>query len=338
MSKTDDIIKSEIASVCKVKNLKTRYFLGTSNRDQDLWCEGGLTFGYNKLLYGSNDFALYRDENWVHEYSGIEVNKKPVIVIEGTHCLNTKSYGSAQLQRFHHAYGSMLNDIISVYYLKKGKYSIRTDLLLAAYTATVKHRKNGGEGCYIVTDSIDDLRNLILTVDQYGENSPETNKVIEDIMKKMYLAVKEGLKKYTNYIEYLNKRAIFKSSQGIWTKYLGPKKDSITDSSKRYGHIVLGEAIVAKYLLQNINVESFNYFFPLMNRNEIDDINASFTRDKEWKLLNNLEGVNLVPLDEMLCISNQLKQEIAPFRKLNLNDHRKAWNVVRAKIETSLKQ
>ena len=127
MSKTDDFIKSELDSIQSV-NMKKRFFLGTSSQDQKLWGEGGLTFGINGYRYGSLDFAWYKDKNWTDPYTNKVINKKPIIVVEGSDCLNTRSWGNAQIQRFHHLYGAFLSDLCAVYYLRKGEHDIRPEL------------------------------------------------------------------------------------------------------------------------------------------------------------------------------------------------------------------
>lgn len=342
MSKTDDIIKREISRIGNYKNLKMRYFVGSSNYDQELWCDGGLTFGYNGYIYGSNDFAWYRDEPWEHEFTGKTVNQKPIIVVEGTHCLNTKSYGTAQLQRFHHAYGAFLNNIISVYYLKEGKHPIRHDLLLAAYNASKYHRGLGNKGAYIVTDQIDELDKLVKLVGDFGEDSTEVQTYIEELLDNMKLRFYEHfernfLDKGKNFEDYLFKRAVIKTGKGHWVKFLGPRKDSIVDPSIRYGHIVLGEAYVTKYLLKEIEVEDFIYFFPLMSKKDIEEITATLTSDKEWLLLTNSADWTIVSLDEIDFEDKTLTSGIIPFRTLNLNDNRKEWNVYRKRIAENIK-
>lgn len=344
MSKTDDIIKTELSLIGDYKDLKRRFFIGSSNYDQYLWSDGGLTFGYQDYIYGSNDFAWYKEEEWKDTNTGKIVDKKPIIVIEGTHCLNTKSYGTAQLQRFHHAYGAFMNGIISVYYLKKGKHDIRHDLLLAAYFASKIHRSKGNPGAYLVTEDYEDIKALVKLVGDFGETSEEVNNFIELMLEKM----KKGFltfyvskrKKYTSYEKYLNDRCIFKTPQEHWIKYLGPKKNSVLDASIRYGHIVLGEALVTKYLLKGENLldegEKFYYFFPLINNDEYNEINNTLTKDKEWLLLANTPDWIITTSDELVFENASLANSIIPFRELDLNINRKNWNVVRRAINSAI--
>lgn len=323
MSKTDDIIKSELSLLGDYKSLKRRVFLGSSNYDQKLWTEGGLTFSYEKKVYGSNDFAWYKDEQWVDPDSGIKCDSKPVIVIEGTHCLNTKSYGTAQIQRFHHAYGPFRNGIISIYYLKEGKHPIRHDLLKAVYNANIVHDYKKNKTAYLVTDSINDIETLLHAIGDFGEYSDETFKVVDKILERMLKLYNNFYeRKYSTYEEYLNSRAIFKYKIG-WIKFLGPKQDSFLDSSIRYGHIVLGEAFVTKYLLRDDKVkelEQFKFFFPLISKKEISEISDKLTKDKEWVILSNNDSWKLLSIDEVSFLDKSLKDEIKKFKNLNLND------------------
>ncbi len=340
MSKTDDIIKNELSNLGDYKGLKRRVFLGSSNYDQNLWTSGGLTFSFENKVYGSNDFAWYKEEEWVDPDTSIKCNYRPVIVIEGTHCLNTKSYGTAQIQRFHHAYGPFRNGIISIYYLKEGKHPIRHDLLKAVYNANIYHNYKKNKTAYLVTDSIEDIERLLHAIGDYGETSNEVFEIIDEILGKMLELYNEFYtRKYSKYEDYLNSRAIFKSKSG-WIKYLGPKQNSFLDSSIRYGHIVLGEAFVTKYLLLDDEVNEknkFKFFFPLISDEEIEEINNKLTKDKEWLILSNNNSWKVVSIDKITFSDNSLKDNIRKFKKLNLNDNRKEWNQVRKMIAISLK-
>lgn len=341
MSKTDDIIKNELSLLGDYKGLKRRVFLGSSNYDQKLWTEGGLTFSFDKKVYGSNDFAWYKEEKWIDPDSGVMCDAKPVIVIEGTHCLNTKSYGTAQIQRFHHAYGPFRNGVISIYYLKEGKHPIRHDLLKAVYNANIEHKYKENKTAYLVTDSIDDVESILHAIGDFGEDSDEVFEVVDEILEKMENLYNDFYeRKYSYYEEYLNSRAIFKSKSG-WIKYLGPKQDSFLDSSIRYGHIVLGEAFVTKYLLIDEKIEEnekFKFFFPLITDNEISEINDKLTKDKEWLILSDNDSWKVISIDNITFSDSDLKAQIKKFTKLNLNDHRKEWNKVRKRIADSLKK
>lgn len=135
---SDEIIKREIIDYLgyETHGIKLRVFPQSSNEDQKPFSEGGLTFGYKGVSYGSCDAAWYVDEKWVDGLNEKEINQKPVIALEGTDALNRNSGGNALYQRFHHALGAVKNGVVGVYYLKKGKTKIQPDLFGMAYFAS----------------------------------------------------------------------------------------------------------------------------------------------------------------------------------------------------------
>ncbi len=343
MPKTDDIIKEELSSIGDYKGLKRRGFIGSSNFDQELWVNGGLTFTYLGKDCGSNDFAWYREEKWVDPESKQTCNYKPIIVIEGTHCLNTGSYGTAQLQRFHHAYGPFRNGIISIYYLKEGKHEIRHDLLAAAYYANITYDYLNRKTCYIVTDKLSHIETLVHLVGDYGEKSDEVWRYIQHLVEGMKVQFHKYYDRheYKNFEEYLNERCVFKETNGNWIKYLGPKIESFLDSSIRYGHIVLGEAFVANYMLRGSKLlspdKTLDYFFPLIDKKGLEKLTTTLKHDKEFLILSGNQDWRILTIDDVEFDDKSLKDKILPFRKKNLNDNRKEWNVVRKQIEYALK-
>ena len=344
MSKTDDIIKQELTNVGNYKNLYMRGFIGSSNYDQELWIDGGITFRFNGRSYGSNDFAWYKKEKWIEPSTGVICNEKPVIVIEGTDCLNTRSFGTAQIQRFHHAYGPFMNGgIICIYYLKEGEYEVRNDLSLAVYYANIVEKYKDRKCAYLITSQISDIEKLVKLVGDYGEYHEKVWDFVDEIldeMKQHFLNHYNG--KYSNYEEYLNSHYIFKCKDGNWIKYIGAKERSFTDSSIRYGHIVLGEAFVAHYLLAGKglipNDKKVHYYFPLINSTELSEMKLTLTKDKEFAILTNTTYWYVIKYDNVVFDDASIKTDILPFRTADLNKQRKAWNVVRKKIESAFKK
>lgn len=343
MPKTDDIIKLELTSIGNYKSLKMRGYVGSSNFDQELWTDGGLTFKYNDRSYGSNDFAWYKEEEWVEPVTGVKCNARPIIVVEGTDCLNTRSYGTAQIQRFHHIYGPFMNgNIIGIYYLKEGEYEVRNDLSLAVYYANLVENYKSRKCAYLITSQLSDIEKLVKLVGDYGENSDEVWNFIEEILNNMKAHFDACfMKKYTSYEQYLNDHYIFKCSDGNWVKYIGAKEQSFIDSSIRYGHIVLGEAFVAHYLLAGKGLishdKNIKYYFPLINDDELINMKNKLTRDKEFAVLTNTSFWDIVTYDQVEFDDLSIKEKILPFKSANLNDKRKEWNVVRNKIELAFK-
>ncbi|MDR2408717.1 MAG: hypothetical protein LBE13_11485 [Bacteroidales bacterium] len=344
MTKTDDIIKLELTSIGHYKTLKMRGFVGSSNYDQELWVNGGLTFRYNEKSYGSNDFAWYKEEKWVEPGTGIACDAKPVIVIECTDCLNTRSYGTAQIQRFHRAYGPFMNgNMICIYYLKEGEYAVRNDLSLAVYYANLVEKYKERKCAYLITSQLSDIKKLVHLIGNHGECSEEVWEFVDSILTQMKQHFENHFKgKYGSYEDYLNKHYIFKCPDGNWIKYIGAKERSFTDSSIRYGHIVLGEAFVAHYLLAGKELigqgKKIKYYFPLINNTELQTMRSTLTRDKEFAILNDITYWDVITYDQVVFDDQQIKMDILPFRTADLNKQRKVWNVVRDKIENAFKK
>lgn len=345
-SKTDTAIKRILDDIGDQGTLKRRRFLGSSHQDQELWANGGLSFGFNGFVYGSCDFAWYSEEEWVDSYTNRRCSEKPYLAIEGTDCLNTRSWGSAQIQRFHHAMGPFLCGINSIYYLKRGSHSMRPYLAAAAYYASIYQHSKGNHASYLVTNDIDDIRELVTKIGNSGLESKETKEKIVQILNNMLSYFEQTFTTspyYSHWEMYLQSRAITKTPQNIWVKDLGPKKESLTDSSVRYGHIVLGEALTSYCLLIgsgmfNPERDIFYYLFPLMQRADIEDLDRTLTNDKEWLLLRNAGYPwKVITLDELQGIDENLKRRITGFKTANLNQCKREWEEVKGSVREGLR-
>jgi hypothetical protein len=341
-------MKRKLDSIGDVGQLTRRRFVGSSRQDQELWSRGGLSFGFNGFVYGSCDFAWYAEEEWIDPYNGQKSYQKPVIVVEATDCLNTRSWGSAQVQRFHHAYGPFLCGINSIYFLNRGRLPIRPYLEAAAYYATLYHRKLGNDAAYLITDDINDIRRLVVLAAKYGTRSPEFQQEVTRILKNMkqyFDATFTRRPYYSNWIRYLRSRAITMMPNGRFVKDLGPKMQSLTDSSQRYGHIIVGEALTTKYLLIGSNLfdsnkDKFYYLFPLITRAELKQLDATLQNDKEWAIVRKAGFPwEIVTLDDLKGIDDKILKEIHfKFRKANLNLVRKEWNETKEYIRNGLRK
>ena len=330
-----------------VGSLKRRRYVGSSRLDQELWSNGGLSFGIKGFVYGSCDFAWFAEEEWIDPYNGKKYSKKPYLVVEGTDCLNTRSWGSAQIQRFHHALGPFLCGLNSLYFLNKGRLSIRPYLTGAAYYATLYHQQLGNKASYLVTDSLDDIRDLVKITATSGTDSIDFQKKVKGILQKMidyFSATFRGRPYNGNWRKYLSSRAITRALSGVWVKDLGPRKFSLTDSSLRYGHILVGEVLTTKYLLIgsemfNPQSEVFFYLFPLMTRNEIMELDRILANDKEWKLIRKADpSWRVIALDDLEGVDRRIIDLIdRRFRRENLNRCRREWNRTKEEIRNGLK-
>ena len=73
-------------------------------------------------------------------------------------------------------------------------------------------------------------------------------------------------------------------------------KRNFTDGSQRAGHIAVGEMYLTKYFFPN---KKFYYFWPRMTRKDIKFLDTHKPDDKEWKLLRNEPGVEIICIDDL---------------------------------------
>lgn len=349
MTKSDDVLKRILDTIGDKGSLKRRRFIGTSRQDQEPWSKGGLSFGIDGIMYGSCDFAWFVNENWNDPFDGSISNQKPCIVVEATDCLNTRSWGNAQIQRFHHGLGPFLCGVISVYYLKKGPTAepVRPYLTAAAFYATKYYRSKRNTAAYLVTTDINDIKELVVLLATKGENSVEFQEKVCKILTNMLSYFQQELSStpyFGNWEKYLESRGIVKCADGKWVKDLGPRKENFTDSSKRMGHIVVGEAITSLYLLIASGLfdpskEILYYLLPAMTSTEISDLDKTRKNDKEWNILRKSNNPwKLIGLDNLKGVDNSIITAInKKFRQANLNKVKKEWNDTKLKIRDGLK-
>jgi len=344
MSKTDDFIKSEI-NLIKTKNLKKKFYLGSSRQDQKLWGDSGLTFGIDGYKYGSLDFAFYqKNQQWTEPFNKKKVSERPMVVIEGSDCLNTRSWGNAQIQRFHHVYAGFLSDLCSIYYLRKGDHPIRPELFGVSSYLNQYYSDNTKLGSLLIISEFNKLEDLIKKIDIFDAPSKEYSEVILSYNSEMEEKFNSFFNKFSNWLAYLEKRAIIKTAEGNFVKYLGPRKKSLVDSSQRMGHIIIGEAFISRFLLEksklfNPDNDYFYYFFPLLTKKEVEQIDIKLQNDKEWRLLRKPDNKwRIVTLDCLSGVKPSISDKIQNFfRTVNLNHHIKEWKNCKSYIANKLK-
>ena len=304
-NKSDEIIKRELGDIGNVDDLKLRIFPGGSREDQKHWVDGGLAFGYDNVMYGSCDGAWYRDGPWADPLSKRKSDAIPVVAVEGTLALERGSSGNAQYQRFFHALGAVLSGVVGVYYLRSGTVPIRYDLPQAALNASDMHGVD-----YLVIDKLTALQEI---VEALASNTKEQyDKVAKKLKAAMAGYFGEFLKrKFGGDIEaYYRERSIIRLPK-MNIKYLGTGNyRNFTESSQRGGHIVLGEFLMAKYILK----EPFFFLLPRLLPSEIEKLDNS--NKKEWLVLRKDEVGKLITLDDLSGVDPSLKKHI-----LALKDH-----------------
>lgn len=298
---SDEIIKREIIDSLGYQNhgIKLRIFPQSSNEDQKPFSEGGLTFGFKGVSYGSCDAAWYVDENWTDGLNGKEINKKPVIALEGTDALNRNSGGNALYQRFHHALGAVKNGIIGIYYLKKGKQKIQPDLFGMACFAS-KFEK----GKYLIVDDLSIINDLL----SLYNNQNEFQKYINSYLQKMHdvFISKFNESYHGDWNEFAEKRSTI-IMNGYVIKYAGRMRRNFTDGSQRAGHIATGEMFLTKYYFYD---KKFYYLFPKMTHEDLSILDNSKTTDKEWFLLRNEPNVEIKTMDDLKGLDERIKKDL----------------------------
>lgn len=328
---SDEIIKREIFDkLSQIKPLQLRIFTQGSNDDQKLFSDGGLTFSYNNVDYGSCDAAwTVRYHNDASFFNVTEIDTKkgvvygsinpvesipvddtelPFVALEGTDALNRKSSGNAQYQRFHHALGAVKNGIIGVYYLKKGIDKIQPDLYGMAIQATL-HEK----GIYLIIDDLDDL----LPILQNYNNPNELKKAIKNVltvMNNIYLQAFQS-RYNSDWETFAKKRSTIIYKDKV-VKYAGRMRRNFTDGSQRAGHIAVGEMYLTKYFFYGKKIQ---YLMLKMTDEDVRYLDKHKSMDKEWYLLRHEPDVEIKTMDSIIGLDKSIKQNLLLIQDEPLN-------------------
>lgn len=302
---SDETIKREIIDHVGYApyGYEARIFFEGSNDDQKLFQDGGLTFDFDNQSYGSCDCVYVKK---------VENKEIPILAIEGTDALNRGSSGNAQGQRIHHAYGAVLNGIIGVYYLKKGKHKIQEDL----YGITYKMSKIL-KTPYLVTDNLDVIKNVLKYM------SSDTNKMNEYIQGYLDLCYEKFTKKFNDVYEGSwdvfgkNRSTVINEGENYVIKYSARMYRDFTDSSRRGGHVALGELYLSKYYFIEKKIV---YLWPRMRLSEFNKLVKVKAKDKEWNKIITDKQTVIATIDDLINLPNNLKDNLMKLRDIdNLN-------------------
>lgn len=329
-NKSDDIIKRELQDIGDVGNLKLRIFPGGSREDQIHWVDGGLSFGYDNIMYGSCDGAWLIESPWEDPLSKRKTDFTPILAIEGTLALERGSSGNAQYQRFFHALGAVLSGVIGVYYLRAGKDLMRYDLPKAALNASELHGID-----YLVVDNLDDVKKLLVALssgqEQYKEVASEIKAKMEDRFNTVFSRKFKG-----NMELYYQSRSVIRLD-GLNIKYLAGNFRNFTESSQRGGHIVLGEFLLAKYMLK----EPFVFLLPRLLPEEVEKLDKS--NKKEWLVMRNDDMGKVLTLSDFEGVDEELKRGILALKdeplggSANGGKAKLRWHVLMQDLESKLR-
>lgn len=303
---SDEIIKREIMDIVgyRNKNILLRIFPQSSIDDQILFRDGGLTFGYKNVKYGSCDAVWYKsDTEYLDQYDNKLINQKPIIALEATDALQRGSSGNAQYQRFHHALGAVKNGVIGIMYLKRGKHQVQPDLYGMAYYASKIE-----DGYYLIIQDLNVVKKIIELINTYGEDSKNLKLFLDSYLENMYDIFNQSfIRKYnSDWSTFAKKRSTIIKEDCV-IKYAGRMRRNFTDSSQRAGHIALGEMYLTKYFF---NDKKMIYLFPRMTKEDIESLNSRKKVDKEWYLLSNEENVTIKTMDDISNLPSMIKKQL----------------------------
>ena len=326
---SDEIVKREIIEHLgtEINGLKLRVFPEGSRDDQDLFSEGGLTFGQDGLKYGSCDACWYKKNvEWIDPFNHNVFNNAPVIALEGTDALDRGSRGNAQYQRFHHVLGAVKNGLIGVYYLRKGEFPIQHSLYGMAYYAS-KYEK----GVYLIIDNLEELNDLLNFIDDEKKISNYINLKLNSMYE---LFLKDFKIKYGSWEKFALKRSTILFEDYV-IKHAGRMRRSFTDGDQRGGHIALGEMYLTKYFFYHKKVF---YLWPRMCNEDIEYLDKHKSDDKEWNLLRNEPDVQIITIDNLNGVPGNLRKRFLSVTDIPLkNAALKSYNASKKILEEGIR-
>lgn len=315
---SDQIIKFEILEKVKdyhSEGIVCRIFPDSSNQDQKLITDCGLTFSVDGINYGSCDAGWFYKKR-VND----KVIYEPLIGLEGTDALNRGSSGDAQFQRFHHALGAVKNGNIGIYYLREGNSKLYTDLYEMAYNATRYE-----EGYYLIIQDLSIVNHILSLIIAYGKDSEELKSYLNDYItqKHEYWREERFTKIYKDWTAFAQKRSTILGDDYI-IKYTGRMKRNFTDGSQRAGHIAVGEMYLSKYLFYGKKVF---YLCPRMCQADVDYLDIHKKDDKEWSLLRNEKNVYYKTRDDIVNLPSEIINKLESIQDAPLKNGSKAKEI-----------
>jgi len=330
MASSDYLLKQEIIDELghEYDGIKLRIFPETSDEDQKLFSNGGLTFGYNDLKYGSCDACWYVEEEWKCPYTEDKISKRPIIAVEATDALNRGSTGNAQYQRFHHALGAVKNGLIGIYYLpeKEGQDNLRSELYgMGANASSIEN------GFYLINQDIKEIKKLLKSIkDDCSEKF--IGKKLDSMNEKFTKWLKEEYE--GSWDTFAKKRSTIIKDDYI-IKYSARNKRNFTDSSQRAGHIAVGEMYLTKYFFPD---QKFYYLWPRMTKEDLVYLDENKKNDKEWNLLRREENVNITTIDDLRNVPQDISTKFMDVKSKPLKgDALKKWYSAKNKMEELLR-
>jgi hypothetical protein len=126
-------------------------------------------------------------------------------------------------------------------------------------------------------------------------------------------------------------------------KYVSSNYESFTISSKRAGHITLGEFFLGRYLLEDLLLNKKKYIFLLqrLTAADLNKLNEVKNEDKEWLLMNNEPNSSIKTIDDLTGLPKNLYGTIQSIKTKPMTNGtlaRKKYNKCMNKIVKWLKK
>ncbi|MEM3715347.1 MAG: hypothetical protein QXF82_10415 [Nitrososphaeria archaeon] len=309
---TDKRIKVLFTEIGDQGKLKLRTFTKTRDEHKD-WCEGGLRFGE----WGSCDAAWYEVGRWKDPFTHKECNAIPRIAVEGTFGTERGHFGTAQYQRIHHVMGAVVRGIIGVYLIPKSStYMLEGkrvhvhwlwQMVLAALNASKIH-----SAPFLVINA-NEPQILTELVKALGfDDNVRANQIVQDCLDEMKDYVEENIPKHYDLNEYLNSMddVILLSNTAVG-KILSSNLSSFVSSSKRGGHIAIGEYLVHRYAFDKKKVF---LIFPRLTTGDLAKLDER-RHKKEWIFLRTRNDLEIITFDDLQIKNTKLRDKLLNIRE-----------------------
>lgn len=311
--------------------------LRIENEHKD-WCDGGLRFGE----WGSCDAAWYEIGRWKDPFTHRECNAIPRIAVEGTFGTERGHFGTAQYQRIHHVMGAVVRGIIGVYFIPKSSIYIYEgkkvhvhwlwQMVLAALNASKIY-----SAPFLVVDA---NKPQILTelVKALGFNDDvRANQIIQECLDEMSDYVKKTLPVgHYNLNEYLNSMDdVILLSDTTVGKILSSNLSSFISSSKRGGHIAIGEYLVHRYAFDKKKVI---LIFPRLTSADLAKLDER-KHKKEWIFLRTRNDLEIITFDDLQIKNADLRHKLLNIREkepLNKLPWKREWENIVKEIKSGI--
>lgn len=301
-------------------NLEFRVF-DESDEDAKPWQDGGICFSdpLTGNTLGSNDAGWFLDG-------------KPLLIVEITFGTERGQFGDGQLNRISHSLGPALNGVYGVTvvpfngqsFISKGttpglvskniKYSYgHLHNAMALFGLTISKKESGK---YLIMDPYepDKIRDLLV-------NLVKDKKGVDNSLQSLTNSILETMSDYLGSFEYgarsnqTIKRVHFTNGEvrEDICRYYTHNLESLTTSTKRDGHGLLGKNLIEMYLAQDRSTA----IFIRMDNADFDILRKR--KSKEFLFISTNPRIDVYNFDDLVFSDSRLKETVKKMRSQNLH-------------------